>query len=121
MALISWAVLMNRAKLAKVLCKFCDEPIPTALFISAAYRGIANYQADYELEERLSSHRKEFAVFATDILDLSVKDQAADRVNDILNERFQDFGYKTPIQLAYESNNKCSFTGLTRHLSLYDE
>ncbi|XP_055345072.1 transient receptor potential cation channel subfamily M member-like 2 isoform X2 [Paramacrobiotus metropolitanus] len=106
LALISWAVLLNRAALAKLLCKYCDDPIPTALFISSLYRGLAEHQTDYELEQRLSNHRKDFAVFATDILDLSVKDQAADRLTDILNERFPDFGYRTPIQMAYDSNNK---------------
>lgn len=98
---------MNRGNLAKLLCKYCDEPVPTAIFISAIYRGLASHQRDYELEQRLSARRKELAVFATDILDLSVKDQATDRVDEVLNERFQDFGLRTPIQMAYDSNNKC--------------
>ncbi|GAV05896.1 hypothetical protein RvY_15956 [Ramazzottius varieornatus] len=104
-ALIVWAVLMNRMSLAKSLWKFCEDPIPIALFISALYRGLAKHSPDSSMVDNLRQCSKTFSCMAIDVLDMSYKESGA-RTFDLLNQKFTDFNNLTPIKLAYISENR---------------
>ena len=45
-ALMIWAVLMDRQKLAKTLWTKCDEPICIALICSMMYRELSRYSME---------------------------------------------------------------------------
>lgn len=104
-ALMVWAVLMGRFQLAKVLWKFCDDPIPMALFISALYRGLAQHCSDSALANQIHANGRAFSVMAIEVLDMSYKESNA-RTFDLLNQKFPDFNDRTPIKIAYLSHNK---------------
>ncbi|OQV11764.1 putative Transient receptor potential cation channel subfamily M member 7 [Hypsibius exemplaris] len=106
-ALMVWAVLMGRFQLAKTLWKFCEDPIPMALFVSALARGLAQHSrsTDTSVADRVSAQGREFSTMAIDVLDMSYKESNA-RTFDLLNQKFPDFNDRTPIKAAYISRNK---------------
>ncbi|XP_055345657.1 transient receptor potential cation channel subfamily M member 1-like isoform X2 [Paramacrobiotus metropolitanus] len=104
-ALMLWALLMNRFNLLRVLWKFCENPIPTALFISAMYRGLAKHCSAPSLVSQITANSRTFSGMAIDVLDMSYKESHA-RTFDLLNQRFTDFNDKTVLKLAYMSKNK---------------
>ena len=99
-----WAVLMNRFNLAKTLLKFCDDPIPMALFVSALFHGLMTH-CDASLTTELQEQSRAFSTMANDILEMSYR-ESSDRTFDLLNQKFSDFNDKTPIKMAYESESK---------------
>ncbi|OQV18850.1 putative Protein ced-11 [Hypsibius exemplaris] len=103
-ALMVWAVLMNRFSLAETLLKFCEDPIPMALFVSAMFRGLSGH-CDASLTTKLHEQSRNFSMKAIDILDMSYR-ESSERTFDLLNQKFADFNNKTPIKMAYESENK---------------
>ena len=96
---------MNRYNLAKSLWKFCEDPIPIALFISALYRGLAKHCPDSSLVDDLRKASKAFSCMAIDVLDMSYKESGA-RTFNLLNQKFVDFNNLTPIKVAYMSENR---------------
>ncbi|XP_055336470.1 transient receptor potential cation channel subfamily M member 3-like [Paramacrobiotus metropolitanus] len=104
-ALIVWSVLMNRSELVKVLWKFCEQPIPMALFISSLYSNLSHYCPTSEMEKKAIENGKLFGTMAVDVLHLSYQD-TTNRAFEILAEPFIDFEHMTPMEISYRVGNK---------------
>ncbi|XP_055345024.1 transient receptor potential cation channel subfamily M member 2-like [Paramacrobiotus metropolitanus] len=104
-ALLVWAVLMNRSEIAKSLWRFCDDPIPLALFLSALFRNLREFCPESETAVKLRDQSRAFSQMATDVLDISYRESNA-RAFELLNQKFPDFNDKTPLKLAYDCENR---------------
>ncbi|OQV20964.1 putative Transient receptor potential cation channel subfamily M member 6 [Hypsibius exemplaris] len=104
-ALLVFAVLFNRPNLVKVLIKYSSEPLLQALFAESLYHGLYRNVSHFAMSEVLQFTCNQFAQIATDLLDKAVTVSPI-RGHGILTRRFPDFNNKTPLEIAYDTNNK---------------
>ncbi|GAB6027917.1 hypothetical protein CHUAL_002132 [Chamberlinius hualienensis] len=98
-ALIMFAVLMNRPKLAKVLWKRAPYPIHLGILISILYKRLADALPEYPLHFELKNLSREFAKMSIRVLDISYNAQHC-RAIDILSKEVSDYDYKTAVEMA---------------------
>lgn len=109
LALLVFAVLMNRCELAVVLWKYCAHPVPTALFVSSLFSKLGKACADADVAILLRESGRRFSDIAFGVVDLAYRDVSgggASPASDVLEQEYADFDWKTPLQLAYDSNNR---------------
>ncbi|OQV16369.1 putative Transient receptor potential cation channel subfamily M member 5 [Hypsibius exemplaris] len=104
-ALIVWSTLMGRHELTKVFWKYVEDPITTAIFVSAMWNGLSRFCREPELEKDIRIWGREFGVMGMDVLNMAYK-ESIDRAFGLLDREFPDFGRRTPVQLAYDARNR---------------
>ncbi|GAU91171.1 hypothetical protein RvY_03479 [Ramazzottius varieornatus] len=104
-ALIVHAVLFNRPKMVKTLIKHHAEPLPQALFAESLFHGLYKRVSNAATGVGLKNIANDLAKVAVDIFDKGVQ-KSGQRGPVILTQRFPDFNDKTPLELAYDTNNK---------------
>ncbi|XP_076098368.1 transient receptor potential cation channel subfamily M member-like 2 isoform X1 [Mytilus galloprovincialis] len=104
--LVYWAALNFDAELTKTLWKKTEEPMAMAIIVSMIWHRMAKrWCPDVDLKRRLLASSKEFGKMAVQLLDYSYKDSNINTIA-LLDERLEDFNFKTVIELAHMSKNK---------------
>ena len=89
----------------KSFWKYVEDPITTAIFVSAMWNGLSRFCREPELEKDIRIWGKEFGAMGMDVLNMAYK-ESIDRAFDLLDREFPDFGRRTPVQLAYDARNR---------------
>ncbi|CAF4897118.1 unnamed protein product, partial [Rotaria sp. Silwood1] len=103
--LITYAVLMNRHQLAKILWKRSLEPIPMALICYMIFKKLAIYCHDSTQRLQIEKQAKEFSDYAVGVLEKSFNEDQ-ERTLAMLNEKNPDWNHMATFELAYRAENK---------------
>ena len=103
--LIIYAVLMNRHKLAKMLWKRIEDPIPVALVCALIYKNLLPYCQENYIRSQIEKNQADFAECAVGVLDASFKENDP-RSYAVLQEKYSDWNNSTVLELAYNSKNR---------------
>ncbi|OQV20961.1 putative Protein ced-11 [Hypsibius exemplaris] len=104
-ALIVFAVLLNRAKLVKVLLKYAMDPIPTIVFVETMYRGMYRHTVNTELRTGLKRQADEFGTMATEILDAGIR-ESPQRAKTFFQRTIPAYNGKTTLEMAFDARNR---------------
>jgi hypothetical protein len=72
--LIIFAILMNRHKLAKILWKRTEDPIPVALVWSLIYKNLLPYCQENYIQAQIEKYQVDFAEYAVGVLNASFQE-----------------------------------------------
>lgn len=104
-ALLVFGVLFNRIKLVKVLIKYSNEPLLQVLFAESLYHSLYQNISNVAISGMLKAIAGDLSQVAVDLFDTGVA-TSPERGHAILVRKFVDFNNKTPLDLAYDTNNK---------------
>lgn len=103
--LIIFAVIFNRHKLAKILWKRSEDPLPLALVCSLIYKNLLPYCQENYLKSQIEHHQNDFANSAIGVLENSFQDNDP-RSYSVLSEKYPDWNDLTVLELAYNAKNR---------------
>ena len=103
--LIIFAILMNRHKLAKMLWKRTEDPVPVALACAMMYKNLLPYCQENYIRAQIEKNQTDFAECAVGLLDASFKENDP-RSYTVLQEKYSDWNNCTALELAYNSKNR---------------
>lgn len=106
-ALLVFSALWNRPKLAKVIIKYSDQPIMQILFAESLFHSMYRDISNVAIRGMLKNTANEFADVAVELFNAGIGPSPV-RGHAILTRNFSDFNNKTPLDLAYDTNNKYS-------------
>ncbi|XP_055332664.1 transient receptor potential cation channel subfamily M member 2-like [Paramacrobiotus metropolitanus] len=104
-ALLVFAVFFNRAKLAKILVKHSHDPLLQALFAECLFHAMYSRIPNVAISGMVKNVANDFAQMSLDIFDAGVTSSPT-RGHAILTRTFPDYNGKTPLEMAYDTNNK---------------
>ena len=97
--LILFAVLFNRHKLAKILWKRSEDPLPLALVCSLIYKNMLSYCQENYLKSQIEKYQNDFANAAIGVLEASFQDNDP-RSYSVLSEKYSDWNNLTVLELG---------------------
>ena len=97
--LILFAVLFNRHKLAKILWKRSEDPLPLALVCSLIYKNMLPYCQENYLKSQIEKYQNDFANAAIGVLEASFQDNDP-RSYSVLSEKYSDWNNLTVLELG---------------------
>ena len=100
-----WAVMANRYELVKVLWKYSDHPVHTALLISMFYERLSYNVMDINTKAEMKVKAVEFAAHANGVLDKCYNEDISQAYN-VLRESTVDYDYMTAVDLAASAQLK---------------
>ena len=103
--LIIYAVLFNRHKLAKILWKRTEDPLPVAIICSMIYKNLLPYVQENYLKAQIEKQQTDFANAAFGVLNESFQNNDP-RAYTFLSEKLADWNDMTVLELAYNATNR---------------
>ena len=103
--LIIYAVLFNRHKLAKILWKRSEDPLPVAIICSMIYKNIVPYVQESYLKAQIEKQQTDFANAAFGVLDASFQNNDPCAYT-VLSQKLVDWNEMTVLELAYNARNR---------------